>query len=388
MKVLWLASWYPNELFPLNGDFVQRHAQAVSLYHEVEVIHLCRDEKGGITRNFKQVQKQEGSFTEKIIYYYSAVTGIKPVDRFLSALKYRKLYKQLVAGYISVNGKPALVHVQVTMNAGLIALWMKKKFGIKYLVTEHWSGLLPEAENSFYQQPLHFKTVWKKIIQQASAVSVVSDYLGKSIQQKIVSVPYTVIPNVVDTGLFKPSAKTGSSIIRFIHISRMDYQKNPEAIFKAFALVKKNNPGFILTIYSNEISKINQLSAEYKLEDNIECFAETAQAILVKAIQQSDALVLFSRYETFGCVVPEANACGLPVIVSDIPAMHELVKENVNGILAAGENAGSLAEKIKWFMANKNSFDPSAIAGEAAEKYNYSKVGKLFSDWYGQTLNP
>ncbi len=30
MKVLWLASWYPDELEPKNGDFIQRNAKAVA----------------------------------------------------------------------------------------------------------------------------------------------------------------------------------------------------------------------------------------------------------------------------------------------------------------------------------------------------------------------
>ncbi len=36
MKVLWLVSWYPSKLSPLSGDFVKRHAEAVSLYEDVQ----------------------------------------------------------------------------------------------------------------------------------------------------------------------------------------------------------------------------------------------------------------------------------------------------------------------------------------------------------------
>ena len=44
MKVLWLASWYPNQLDKFTGDFIQRHARAVSQYCKVHVIFVKKDE--------------------------------------------------------------------------------------------------------------------------------------------------------------------------------------------------------------------------------------------------------------------------------------------------------------------------------------------------------
>jgi glycosyltransferase involved in cell wall biosynthesis len=72
----------------------------------------------------------------------------------------------------------------------------------------------------------------------------------------------------------------------------------------------------------------------------------------------------------------------LPVIVSDIPTMHELVTENVNGIFAGSDNAALLADKLLWFMENKQAFNSKEITDTAADKYNYAVVGKMFSDWY------
>jgi len=42
LKVLFLPSWYPNETSPQNGDFIQRHAQAVSELCDVTVLFLKR----------------------------------------------------------------------------------------------------------------------------------------------------------------------------------------------------------------------------------------------------------------------------------------------------------------------------------------------------------
>ncbi len=39
-KVLWLASWYPNEADPFSGDFIKRMAEAVSCYQPVNILFV------------------------------------------------------------------------------------------------------------------------------------------------------------------------------------------------------------------------------------------------------------------------------------------------------------------------------------------------------------
>ena len=81
MKILWLASWYPNELLPLNGDFVQRHAKAVSLRNEVTVINITRDKKKLITGSIKKTSFTAGQPKEKIIYYHTPQIFIRLKSR-------------------------------------------------------------------------------------------------------------------------------------------------------------------------------------------------------------------------------------------------------------------------------------------------------------------
>jgi len=45
LHVLFLASWYPSRILKSNGDFIQRHAEAVALQHKVSVIHVKSDNK-------------------------------------------------------------------------------------------------------------------------------------------------------------------------------------------------------------------------------------------------------------------------------------------------------------------------------------------------------
>ena len=50
-EILWLPSWYPNKIDPFDGDFIQRHAYAVSLHKKIHVIFARPDESGKITNS-------------------------------------------------------------------------------------------------------------------------------------------------------------------------------------------------------------------------------------------------------------------------------------------------------------------------------------------------
>ena len=43
LKILFLPAWYPSEVNPIQGIFVEGHAKAASLYNEVVVLHAFGD---------------------------------------------------------------------------------------------------------------------------------------------------------------------------------------------------------------------------------------------------------------------------------------------------------------------------------------------------------
>lgn len=372
-----MCSWYPNRLEPLNGDFVQRHARAAALYNDIYLIHIAGDYNA--TDDEHLIQNYKG-LTEHIVYYKKAA-GL--AGKLFSFRRWRVINKKLISKYIAENGKPDLVHVHVALKSGLMALWAKKKYGIDYVLSEHWSGYLPEAEDNIYKRHSLYKKILSSIIGKATAVVAVSEYLLNAIRNFSEGKRFSVIPNVVDTAVFhlRPQDEK-KSFIQFIHISTLNHPKNPEAIFEAFGIAKIRGLSFRLVVVSSDINNVNRLAAQFGIEKETTFFSEMPQGQLQKLVHQSDALVLFSRYETFGCVVTEANACGKPVIVSDIPAMRENVVSEENGVFAVNGNANDLADKILWFAENKNRFNAKAISTKAVEKFSFETVGKMFDELY------
>lgn len=386
MKILWLVSWYPSALHPFDGDFIQRHAQAAALFTEVEVLHVVKDSKGIETQTIKETVHVNEKLTERIIYYKPFKTSIQIVDRLLSHLQYKKICRAALKNYVVKQGKPPFIHVHIAMKAGLNALWLKRKYNVPYILTEHWGGYLPTAAPNINDYNFIYKYYWEKIITNAMASTYVSDFLKNHLMHVYKVDNCVLIPNVVNTDIFYPSPKLPYDKIRFVHVSIMTYQKNTEAILAAMALLK-NDFAFELYLYGPINSSLQRLIIKLGLQHEVIVKGEVAQPILAKLIQQSDALILYSRFETFGCVIIEANACGVPVIVSDLTVFHEIVNEGVNGFFVEGENQIALAEKLKQFILQKNTFDKMAIASHAAEKYNYKKIGQQFADLYMKLYN-
>jgi glycosyltransferase involved in cell wall biosynthesis len=380
--ILWLPSWYPNRLEPYNGDFIQRHAVAVAAFLPVNVIYVIKDPTGSLTKDVLMEEFANNGLVETIVYYYVKPKGITILDKLVSHFKYKKVYKQAIKQLFEKKGLPSLVHVHIALKAGVMARWIKNKFKVPFLITEQWTIYLNEARPNYRSVPIYLRRQWKKIFKEANGISVVSDYLGEQIQHLFKIKDYKVIPNVVDLELFSPITAANKDKKEFIHISTLGYQKNVEDILKAFSIIKKSNAPFTLHLVGPDNKALQQLAHDLKIDNDVLFHSEMPHIELVKLLQSSDALILFSRYETFGCVLIEANACGLPVIVSDIPVFHENVKEGVNGIFARNEDSNDLAAKILSFIKNEITFSTEEIVSETKKSFTFSRVGDLYSNWY------
>lgn len=380
--MLWLPAWYPNELDPFNGDFLQRHARATSIYCRVHVLYVVRDVEGKITKNVKTVKSVSGNLQETIIYYHanSILPGI--ASRIWSGIKYLRLYKKVIRDYIFEHGKPQLAHVHIADKNGLVALWLKRKYQIPFLVSEQWTLFLNEAIPQFQSKPSWFKKMWKRVIEESDGVSTVSHYLGKALEQYQNPVPYRVIPNVVDHQVFFPGEGQTASTPVFMHISMLNYQKNFDDILKAFVNVKTAGYAFSLSVFGPVTDALRQRINDAGLSHEIKLQGEVPQATLAGHLRQATALVHYSRYETFGCVITEAHACGIPVIASDIPVHHETIQEGINGFFAENENPVALSEKIIHFLQQGQPISKNDLHETTKKLYGYDVVGKAFYDWY------
>lgn len=375
-KVLWLASWYPDEVSPYNGDFIQRHALAVSQYLPLTVVYVAQHGPETSMAAYDVKVKKTGQLTEIIVYFPHHKTGRGLLDRLRYNWKYFFYYRKFLRQYIREHGKPELVHVHVPMKAGRMAVWLKKKFGIPFMVSEHSSAYSPEVPDNYQNRGSYYRKWVKTIFEEAEAVTTVSKKLGERLQQLFAIRALQVIPNVADNHFFRYDPRPVSTF-RLLHASTMDHPKNVEGILRVLGRLKQLRQDWHCVMLGWDTPELKQLADSLGLGENIHWKGVVPYQQVAEEMQQSSAFILFSRYENQPCVILESLSCGLPVISSAVGGIPEVVDAG-NGVLVAPGNEEELLQAILSMMNKGNTYNRAAIAARAGAAFSYEAVGKQF----------
>lgn len=388
-NVLWLASWYPNESDPFSGDFIKRQAEAVSVYQPIKLIFVGKQNTGSFPERIAKsnLGKKTDRLQEYILNYPSEGIASGFQSKWQSLVAYFKLHLTIIRQFKKNRELPDLVHVQVAMKAGLIALYLKRKYKIPYVLTEHWSGYYPQSRDSLFKKSFIEQYFTRKILKNASGFFPVSEALGKQVSDNWLEIPFQKIPNVVDTRLFFPSVNSEEKKFRFIHISTLVYPKNPEAIIRSFnELIKQGFQSELVLVGPMNDNLKNFIKSSVEARDKIHWTGEISYGEVAIELQKSSALLMFSIYENMPCVILEALCTGLPVIASRVGGIPEVIQKE-NGMLVESENEIQLLEAMKSMMQQYHLYDQVSISKQAAAQYSYEAVGKIIVRLYEEILN-
>jgi len=382
--VFLFSAWYPTELKPLLGNFVQNHAKAISKFAQVVVIHPYEDTE--------YAQKQEFTFDAIIRKNFAEIgiryKGIRNKGYFGKLIRFfrvRKAYKKMIQLEIEQFGKPDICHVNILTRASFPALWLKRKYKIPFIITEHWTRYLPE-DNSF--KGFFRKKITQYVVKQAAAVTTVSSQLKEAMQShRLHNANYHIVPNVVDTALFQPSIveKKKKNIL---HVSSLDdRQKNFSGILRIINNLAKKRTDFVLNVvHDRDNSAYIPFIEENNLQDFVVFHGQKSGKELVKHFNEADFFVLFSNFETQGLVLMESFACGKPVIATRTGGVLDIVNQS-NGILVTPKNEDELLDSILYMLAHHQDYDSVAIHNYAVENFSENAVGKMFFEIYQSSLN-
>ena len=385
MKVLWLASWYPNIYEPFNGDFIQRHAKAVATIMPVDVIHVLQlGHKVTIAKSDIAITAN-GGLREYIGAFKFTKTGFNLPDKIRYNLLYHRFYKRIVTDYIKENGKPDLIHVHVPVKAGLMALELLDKLKIPYIVSEQSSHYEERSPDYFSKRSKYFQRNTKRIFEKAVAVTNVSATIGKTLQSLFNIKNYRTIHNLVDTTRFFYKEQEPHQIIRFLHVSSMSEQKNVAGIMNALAGLNQQFKNWQCTFCGPHTEELITLASSLGIADKLHFTGEIAYTDVALQMQQADYFVLFSNHENFPCVVVEALCCGLPVVSSNAGGVKEAINAN-NGLIVEVAKEQQLTSALLQLVKTNDTFNRKEIARQAAKTYNADKIAAAFAELYKEAL--
>ncbi len=382
-NVLWLSEWFPSVVEPYSGDGIERRAKAASLYNNIVLIHVKKNPNLKFPRVTLEERIYNNNFKAYIYLYPSIRKSSRFFDFILSNFYFILLHFRAIKKFKKEFGKPIGIQVNVAMKCGLIAYIYKWLSGVNYIIVEGIGFYLPESKPAFTDKGWLFRFLAKRVISKASLLITVSNRLGLEMQKFFGQIAFEVIPSVVDNSIFYPaSTKIENEVFTFSHVSSLDYPKNFEDILKAFKIVLQDGGKFQLLVHGPKRSQILELVNVLGLEKYVIFLKEAPQQQIAETMRKSQALILYSRYESFGNVIIEANACGIPVLLSDYPTFNEILIEGVTGLKAIGNSPEKLADKIMEMIKNYKAFNQRAIVAITLEKYGFGVIGEKLNSIY------
>ena len=161
-----------------------------------------------------------------------------------------------------------------------------------------------------------------------------------------------ILPRGLDTDLFHPSRRDlafwpGAGVngkeVRLLYVGRISREKDLDVLATAYKKIRKS--GHPVKLYLVGLGPYQDALAK-TLPDAVFLGYLKGEA-LAKAYASADVFVFPSTTDTFGNVVLEAQASGLPVIVSDVGGPKELVEDGMTGLVTRAHDAEDFARAIE-----------------------------------------
>ncbi len=368
MKIVQIVAYYPPHLGGMENSAKGTSESLAKRNHQIKVFTSdigCKKDKLISTRNLK------------IYYLKSFLFANTPIIPSL----FFKLMR---------IPKDSIMHIHIAQAfVPEIVFLVSKLRGIPYIANIR-IDLEPSTKMGFLL-PFYKKVFLQKVLNSSSKIIVsTKDYID------LVSKKYAIsknkiykVPCGIDLKKFKSLSGKSHDPIRLLFVGRLSIQKNVPLLIRSYKkITEKNLRNIELHIVGDgeEKSKIINLIKAEKLENNVILHGALRGKRLYKIYSNSDIFILTSRYESFGRVLIEAMASGLPIVASNILAVRNVVENNKTGLLVK-PTPEDFAKAIEKLLNNSQLREKLIKNGlEEAKKYSWDKIVEKFEDVYREVL--
>lgn len=369
--ILYLPSWYPDEVNPLNGIFCKDLAEGLAEEIQLTVVHIYFSDIRKIYRN----ERKTGHFREILI----SLPKKKGLWGFIkNQFQYYKCLFSEVQKLRKGKTPPSMVHAQVTWKCGFDAFILKMFFGLKYIITEHNTAFLPED---------NLLTGWKKllskiVLKRASGITAVSAKLANCVSA-FCGKRVEVIPNIIHPVFTTADIHLNKRQFDFLHISNFrESHKQTDKIIDVFSELAKKYPQITLLL-NVPADKYDAYKAAHpeKAWYNIHLAERVSdRKKLLLQIQSASCVVSYSRFETFGLTIAESVCAGIPVICGNCGGADLLIDGKMGKVCDSGD-LNSLRQAMEE-MVNSDQYPAEVVAAQGRTAFHSNKVVPFYLAMY------
>lgn len=339
---------------------------------------LKHPQGGGAELYLHEQAKHWAKNGHEVVWFSSAVSGA-PSFEIIDSIKfirrggkasvylfapryYRKFMKDCDCIIDAENGIPFFT-----------PLFSKKK---KILLIHHihkdvWFKEMkfPLAHLGYFLEMNLMPRIYKKF-----PIVTVSPSSQKEIRKLFPKNKIDLVYNAISSS-YKPSTKSKNPEIVFV--GRLRKYKSIDVLLRAVALLDKNVTVNIIGRGDDE-ARLKKISKELRLS-NVVFHGFVSDEKKIKLIQRAWLAVNPSFVEGWSITNIEANACGTPVIGSDVQGIRDSIVEGKTGFLFQYGNEKELSEKINRLLENKKELQKMSKESIAwASRFSWEKSADAF----------
>jgi glycosyltransferase involved in cell wall biosynthesis len=376
MHVLIIPSWYPHHATDPHGSFFRE--QAIALHKAGMKVGVAAVELHSL-RSFGRKRLTSGIIVETdegVITYrkrgWSWFPNMNWGNLFLWSRHSSALFKE----YVAAHGLPDVIHAHSLNMGGMMAGHLARATGRPFIITEHNAGYITRPEI-----PAWDRQKYSALFRSSFANLAVSNALAVVMNRVWPEARCQVVANVVDDSFFSQPLKTGTSdVVRFITVGHLTARKNIALLIRAFAKAKIAQHSCLTIVGDGEDrSNLERLAAYCGASDRVAFVGRVERDKMAEIMVEHDAFALASNGETFGVVVAEALAVGLPVVSTRSGGPEDIVDASNGLLVAVGDEAG-LARALEQMAADLGRYDKNLLRSSSKEKYGAAAIaGQLLA---------
>ncbi len=203
---------------------------------------------------------------------------------------------------------------------------------------------------------------------------------------------YHIIPNGVELESFaraRPYPEFRDGKVNILFVGRAEPRKGLLTLAQAYARLKRRHPEVRLIVASSgpqipvvrahlRAERVGDVLFAGRVDDDTKLrFYKTADVFCAPSTGR----------ESFGIVLLEAMAAGLPIVASDIHGYKNVVQRNTSALLVEPKNADALAEALERLVVDADLRRRMGEAGVArASDYDWAHVTRQVADLYEDVL--
>lgn len=204
---------------------------------------------------------------------------------------------------------------------------------------------------------------------------------------------YRIIPNGVDIRRFHdrlpPLAGLAANQPKILFVGRFEPRKGLKYLLQAMPRVKQAFPKATLVIVgSGFMEKYYRRLAKKYMKDNVIFTGNVGRDDLPRYYASCDVFCSPAiGAESFGIILLEAMATGIPIVASDIPGYRTVLDDGQEGLFAQPYRADDLADKIVTLLRDPNLRIEMGRRGRLkAQRYDWPIIARQVLDYYLEVL--